>query len=210
MNRSEPRDIKRIKAHGPFEPRQYVSAGIEFIDVKEAAKCRFGYKPGVPLDTHGHLIKRADAATAEATGSVLKELLKFCGVAAIAWLVFAHLGPTNWQPRTGLGWQIEHFLGYFLVASIVCLAWAPAIGGRGGPHGRRATAGGPARLDTGSPSQFSGCIVRRRGSTGGGSAFCCPQLVTLELRICRHRTHAENGGGHGRGTTQAPADEKSK
>ena len=87
------------------------------------SKIWLGHKPSVPLDTHGHLIKGADAATAEATGSVLKELLKFCGVAAIAWLVFAHLGPTNWQPRTGLGWQIEHFLGYFLVTSIVCLAW---------------------------------------------------------------------------------------
>jgi VanZ family protein len=28
------------------------------------------------------------------------------------------------QPRTGLGWQVEHFLGYFAVTSIVCLAWA--------------------------------------------------------------------------------------
>jgi VanZ family protein len=27
------------------------------------------------------------------------------------------------QPRTFLGWQIEHFLGYFAVTSVVCLAW---------------------------------------------------------------------------------------
>ena len=41
----------------------------------------------------------------------------------MALLVLAHLGPANWQPRTGLGWQIEHFLGYFVVTSIVCLGW---------------------------------------------------------------------------------------
>ena len=27
----------------------------------------------------------------------------------------SQLGPANWQPRTGLGWQTEHFLGYFVV-----------------------------------------------------------------------------------------------
>jgi hypothetical protein len=49
--------------------------------------------------------------------------MKFCSVAAIALLVFAHLGPINWKPRTGLGWQMDHFLGYFAATSIVCLAW---------------------------------------------------------------------------------------
>ena len=48
---------------------------------------------------------------------------KLFGVVAIALLVFAHLGPANWQPRTGLGWQLDHFLAYFAVTSIVCLAW---------------------------------------------------------------------------------------
>jgi hypothetical protein len=27
-------------------------------------------------------------------------------------LVIAALVPAKWQPRTGLGWQIEHFVGY--------------------------------------------------------------------------------------------------
>jgi hypothetical protein len=49
--------------------------------------------------------------------------MKFCSVAAIALLVFAHLGPASWKPRTGLSGQIDHFLGYFAVTSIVCLAW---------------------------------------------------------------------------------------
>jgi VanZ family protein len=50
--------------------------------------------------------------------------MKFCSVAVIALLVYVHLGPAKWQPpRTGLGWQMDHFLGYVAVTSIVCLAW---------------------------------------------------------------------------------------
>ena len=42
----------------------------------------------------------------------------------IAFFVYVHLGPARWQPpRTGLGWQMDHFLGYFAATSIVWLAW---------------------------------------------------------------------------------------
>ena len=44
-------------------------------------------------------------------------------VAAMALLVFAQLCPAKWKPRTRLGWRIDHFLAYFVVTSIVCLAW---------------------------------------------------------------------------------------
>ena len=41
-----------------------------------------------------------------------------------AFLVYVHLGPTKWQPpRTGLGWQMDHFLGYVAGHAIVWLAW---------------------------------------------------------------------------------------
>jgi VanZ family protein len=53
----------------------------------------------------------------------MRVFLKFCSVTAIVLLVFAHLGPAKWQPRTGLGWQLDHFLGYFVVTSMVLLAW---------------------------------------------------------------------------------------
>jgi hypothetical protein len=33
------------------------------------------------------------------------------------------LGPANWQPHTALGCQIDHFLGYFAITLIACLAW---------------------------------------------------------------------------------------
>ena len=50
--------------------------------------------------------------------------LKLCSVPIIAFLVYVHLGPAKWQPpRTGLGWQLDHFLGYVAATSIVLLAW---------------------------------------------------------------------------------------
>jgi len=38
-------------------------------------------------------------------------------------LVIGALGPASWTPRTALGWQIDHFLGYFAITLLVCLAW---------------------------------------------------------------------------------------
>jgi len=54
----------------------------------------------------------------------IKLIIKFCSVAAaIAAVVFAQLGPGDWQLRTGLGWRTEHVIAYFVVTSIACLAW---------------------------------------------------------------------------------------
>jgi VanZ family protein len=38
-------------------------------------------------------------------------------------LVIGALGPANWTPRTALGWQLDHFLGYLAITLLVCLAW---------------------------------------------------------------------------------------
>jgi VanZ family protein len=38
-------------------------------------------------------------------------------------VVITALGPANWQPRTGLGWEIDHVVGYFAITLIVCFAW---------------------------------------------------------------------------------------
>jgi hypothetical protein len=38
-------------------------------------------------------------------------------------VVITALGPANWQPRTGLGWEIDHVFGYFAITLIVCFAW---------------------------------------------------------------------------------------
>ena len=54
----------------------------------------------------------------------MRVFLKFCSLAIIAFLVYLHLGPAKWQPpRTGLGWQMDHFLTYVAATLIVWLAW---------------------------------------------------------------------------------------
>ena len=41
----------------------------------------------------------------------------------MAAIVMASLLPTNWVPRTGLDWQVEHFLAYFTTMIVLCVAW---------------------------------------------------------------------------------------
>jgi VanZ family protein len=48
---------------------------------------------------------------------------KILSVAVMVLLVIGALGPANWTPRTALGWQIDHFLGYFAITLLVCFAW---------------------------------------------------------------------------------------
>jgi hypothetical protein len=38
-------------------------------------------------------------------------------------LLFAALGPGKWQYRTGLGWRIDHVVGYFVFTLGFWLAW---------------------------------------------------------------------------------------
>lgn len=40
-----------------------------------------------------------------------------------ACIVFATLGPEDWQIRLGLHWLIEHFLVFFAVTLLACLAY---------------------------------------------------------------------------------------
>jgi VanZ family protein len=56
---------------------------------------------------------------------------KVLSVAIMVLLVIGALGPANWTPRTALGWQIDHFLGYFAITLLVCFAWPRplAVGG---------------------------------------------------------------------------------
>jgi VanZ family protein len=48
---------------------------------------------------------------------------KVCSGVILALLVVAALGPEKWTPRTALGWQMDHLLGYFVITLLVCLAW---------------------------------------------------------------------------------------
>jgi hypothetical protein len=54
----------------------------------------------------------------------VKSALKVGCVAVLGVLVFFGLGPANLQPRSGLGWQFDHFVGYMVLTFIFSLAWA--------------------------------------------------------------------------------------
>lgn len=52
-----------------------------------------------------------------------KRLLKIGCVAALVAFLFVGLGPAAWQPRSGIGWQVDHFAGYFVLTLMFCVAW---------------------------------------------------------------------------------------
>jgi VanZ family protein len=51
-----------------------------------------------------------------------KRLILLVAVFAAA-IVYAALGPEGWQIRLGLHWLVEHFLGFFSLTVLACLAW---------------------------------------------------------------------------------------
>jgi hypothetical protein len=53
----------------------------------------------------------------------MRTFMKFASVAVMVLVVIAALGPESWQPRTSLGWQIDHFLGYFVITVLFCFGW---------------------------------------------------------------------------------------
>jgi VanZ family protein len=52
-----------------------------------------------------------------------RNVAKTCCVPIIVLLVIAALGPEKWAPRTHLGWQFDHFIGYFGITLFFCVAW---------------------------------------------------------------------------------------
>jgi hypothetical protein len=53
-----------------------------------------------------------------------KATIKVCGVTGLVLLLlFCALGPGKWQYRTGLGWRIDHVVGYFGFTLMFWLAW---------------------------------------------------------------------------------------
>jgi VanZ family protein len=53
----------------------------------------------------------------------LRTVAKVCSVLIMVLLVVAALGPEKWAPRTQLGWQFDHFIGYFGITLFFCCAW---------------------------------------------------------------------------------------
>ena len=50
-------------------------------------------------------------------------MLRVGSVAALVLLVLFALGPAKWTPRSGLGFQFDHFVGYFFFTLLFCIAW---------------------------------------------------------------------------------------
>ena len=57
----------------------------------------------------------------------LKSILKIGCLLVLVALVFTGLGPPKWQPRSGFGWRIDHFLGYVVLTFIFCIVWARPV-----------------------------------------------------------------------------------
>ena len=55
--------------------------------------------------------------------SRLRAGAKVCSGVIIILLLIAALGPAKWAPRTELGWQLDHFIGYFGITLFFCFAW---------------------------------------------------------------------------------------
>jgi VanZ family protein len=51
------------------------------------------------------------------------KLLAVVGAVLLAAIAVAALIPVGWQVRTGLHWLVEHFLAFFTVTLVFCLAW---------------------------------------------------------------------------------------
>jgi hypothetical protein len=50
------------------------------------------------------------------------------GLLLVAAIAVAALIPTGWEVRTGLHWLVEHFLVFFFVTLVFCIAWPrPAL-----------------------------------------------------------------------------------
>ena len=53
----------------------------------------------------------------------IRLMLKACSVGALVAIVIFALGPAQWTPRSGLGFEFDHFVGYFIFTLLFCLAW---------------------------------------------------------------------------------------
>ena len=54
--------------------------------------------------------------------SSTSRLVWLCGAVALAVIAVATVGPTQWVPRTGIHWLVDHFVVYFAVTAVICLA----------------------------------------------------------------------------------------
>ena len=98
----------------------------------------------------------------------VKLMLKVCSVAALIVLVVFALGPAKWTPRSGLGFEFDHFVGYFFFTLLFCLAWPRPFAVGGALAVLAVVPGKLAISSTGSLILFcSGLVQCSRGAVGG-------------------------------------------
>jgi len=111
----------------------------------------------------------------------IKFMTKFCSAALIVLFVIIAVGPGNWAPRTGFGFQHDHFLGYLALTSLVCLAWPrPVI------VGGTLMAGGALLegLQVFTPNHHADLVAASCGAEG---ALAAALLAELFIRIGKWR-----------------------
>ena len=74
----------------------------------------------IHLADDGRRLTRTNRTLDEIT---LRRVLQTCCIVGLLVLAFVGLGPAKWQPRSGLGWEIDHFVGYFVITLLCCVAW---------------------------------------------------------------------------------------
>ena len=162
-----------LRAMVPKCTKRFVKLGLEEDCLKENAPYRSA-ATGVPIGR---------AHTDDLSKMTIKLITKFCSVAvAIVAIVFAQLGPGDWQLRTGLGWQTEHVLAYFVVTLIACLVWP------------RPFVVGPALMAASMLLEAPQALTPDRhanflaGLYGAGGALAAALLAELFIRVWRWDT----------------------
>jgi VanZ family protein len=103
--------------------------------------------------------------------------LKLSSVAVLVLLAIMALGPENWQPRTGLSWEFDHFAGYFVITTFICFAWP------------RPMVVGPVIMAFGSLLEGLQAFTPDRSSNlmaaiyGAGGALAAALLAELFMRV---------------------------
>ena len=82
-----------------------------------------GLGAGTALKRSGDYYSTLRAIAASAAIKHFRTGAKACSVPIMILLVIAALGPAKWAPRTELGWQFDHFIGYFGITLFFCFAW---------------------------------------------------------------------------------------
>ena len=107
----------------------------------------------------------------------MRAFLKFSSGVILVLLAIMALGPENWQPRSGLGWEFDHFAGYFVITTFICFAWPRPI------------VIGPAIMAFGSLLEGLQAFTPDRSSNvvaalyGAGGALAAAVLAELYVRI---------------------------